>query len=514
MPNYRSPGIYVEEVDRGSRPIEGVGTAVAAFIGFTERGPVGEPKLVTNWSQFTTLFGGFVKGSYLAQSVYGYFNNGGGACYITRLPASVDAPPAVPMAALPGRGQSGRPALQMSAKDPNATDVIVEVGAPDEGAPEEQFTLTIRRGVGEPEVFRNVTFGRGRGTSNVVEVVNSQSRLIEITEADTSGTLAERAPAIGTSVALSRQIAISTTELTPATFVGVAADRTGILGYEAYDNVTMVCVPDLMSPLVAGKINDEGVRVIQTAMIDHCSAMQDRVAILDAPPGLSPQGILEWRRDIARYDSKYATLYYPWIQMGDPSGQETSILVPPSGHIAGIWARSDTERGVHKAPANEVVRGAIGLETMISSREQEELNPLGINCIRAFPGRGIRVWGARTLSSDPAWRYINVRRLFNFVEKSIEQGTQWVVFEPNDLDLWERVRRDVSAFLTRAWRDGALFGATPEESFYVKCDAELNTPEERDAGMLIVEIGLAPVKPAEFVVFRLSQYSGGAGLEE
>jgi hypothetical protein len=182
--------------------------------------------------------------------------------------------------------------------------------------------------------------------------------------------------------------------------------------------------------------------------------------------------------------------------------------------MAGIWARSDTERGVHKAPANEVVRGAIGLALDVTKSEQDSLNPNGVNCIRAFPGRGIRVWGARTLSSDPSWRYINVRRLFNFVEESIQVGTQWVVFEPNDLDLWQRVKRTISAFLTRVWRDGALFGATPGEAFYVKCDAENNPPETRDVGQLIVEIGLAPVKPAEFVIFRISQYSGGGNVAE
>jgi phage tail sheath protein FI len=189
-------------------------------------------------------------------------------------------------------------------------------------------------------------------------------------------------------------------------------------------------------------------------------------------------------------------------------------LMPPSGHLAGIYARSDTERGVHKAPANEVIRGVIGIGTQVTKSEQDILNPLGINCIRAFPGRGIRVWGARTLSSDASWRYINVRRLFNFIEESIEVGTQWVVFEPNDVDLWERVKRDITAFLTRVWRDGALFGTTPAEAFYVKCDEELNPVEVRDAGMLIVEIGLAPVKPAEFVIFRISQWAGGAALEE
>ena len=182
--------------------------------------------------------------------------------------------------------------------------------------------------------------------------------------------------------------------------------------------------------------------------------------------------------------------------------------MPPSGHMAGIWARNDDTRGVHKAPANEVVRGAITLELNITKAEHDLLNPDGINCIRAFPGRGIRVWGARTLSSDPAWRYLNVRRLFNYIEESILEGTQWVVFEPNDIRLWGRVKRTINAFLLRVWRDGALFGATPDQAFFVKCDERTTRPRSVDAGQLIVEIGIAPVKPAEFVVFRIAQFSG------
>jgi phage tail sheath protein FI len=174
-----------------------------------------------------------------------------------------------------------------------------------------------------------------------------------------------------------------------------------------------------------------------------------------------------------------------------------------------VYARNDNERGVHKAPANEVIRGALSPEIQITKGEQDVLNPLGVNCIRTFVGRGIRVWGARTLSSDPAWRYVSVRRLFNYVEESIERGTQWVVFEPNDADLWARVRRDVGAFLTGVWRDGMLFGATPAEAFFVKCDAENNPSDVRDRGQLIIDIGMAPVKPAEFIVFRFSQYAGG-----
>ena len=190
----------------------------------------------------------------------------------------------------------------------------------------------------------------------------------------------------------------------------------------------------------------------------------------------------------------------------------TNRYVPPSGHIAGIWARNDSERGVHKAPANEVVRGAVELQTQLTRTEQELLNPIGVNAIRAFPGRGIRVWGARTLSSDPAWRYVNIRRLFNFLEKSILAATQFAVFEPNDEALWGKLRRSISAFLVNQWRSGALFGATADQAFFVKCDEETNPAEIIDAGQVRCAIGVAPVKPAEFVVFELSQFSGGTSV--
>ena len=184
------------------------------------------------------------------------------------------------------------------------------------------------------------------------------------------------------------------------------------------------------------------------------------------------------------------------------------IMVPPSGHMAGVWARTDNTRGVHKAPANEVVLGVNGLALPDHPRGAgRRSTSVGINCIRAFPGRGIRVWGARTLSSDPEWRYLNVRRLFNYISESIMEGTQWAVFEPNDERLWIRLRISVSSFLTRTWREGALFGATPDEAFYVKCDAETNPPDVIDAGQVVIEIGISPVKPAEFVIFRISQYT-------
>ncbi len=529
---YQSPGVYVEEVDRGTKPIEGVGTAVAAFIGFTERaeepghngsGPVpllNKATLVTNWNQFAQKFGGFVEGAYLPNAVYGYFANGGGRCYVISVNTlGVSDDPAMAtaaQAALPSVGDPKAESLLIKAKQggPVGNEIDVSIAhespppaAEGEEAPAETdtFVLTIGRGKSEVERFDGVTLGSG--ARNVATVVNAQSQLVQVEILRKTGKLAERRPAPGSYSLQGGEIKALT--VSAPQFEGDTARREGIGALEALDDVTMVCVPDLMSSYERGDLDLEGVKAVQTTVLNHCERMKYRFAILDAPPGMSPQQIGDWRKNQAGYDSKFGALYYPWIATPNPLGANgASMLVPPSGYLAGIFARTDDQRGVHKAPANEVVMGSIGLEVNVTKGEQDGLNPMGVNCIRAFPGRGIRVWGARTLSSDPSWRYVNVRRLFNYVEASIENGTQWVVFEPNDQDLWARVRRDVSAFLRLVWRSGALFGATPEQAFYVKCDEELNPPEVRDVGQLIIEVGMAPVKPAEFVIFRISQWAG------
>ncbi|MEV6691994.1 phage tail sheath subtilisin-like domain-containing protein [Micromonospora sp. NPDC051196] len=211
--------------------------------------------------------------------------------------------------------------------------------------------------------------------------------------------------------------------------------------------------------------------------------------------------------------SDFGALYYPWLRVRDPLSGEL-VLTPPSGHVAGIWARTDALRGVHKAPANEPVRGAVDLGHLVTRAEHDVLNPKGVNVIRYFPGEGIRVWGARTLAAEASeWRYLNVRRLSIAIEQAIANGTRWMVFEPNDFTLWRSIRRDIGAFLTRVWRDGALLGRTPEEAFFVKCDEETNPADVRDAGMVVAHIGIAVVKPAEFVVFKLSQWAGGTETE-
>jgi phage tail sheath protein FI len=510
MPTYLSPGVYVEEVESGSRPIEGVGTAVAAFAGLAQSGPYNQPTLVTNWSQFTQTFGDFADGSYLAHAVYGYFLNGGGSCYVVRVGGDGNGSASSARGQLMSATDATLGAYRVSAVEAGdaGNGLTVEVAEPGDGAPEDTFQLIVRRGNKVEETFDNLTTRKTK--QNVVTVVNAQSKLIRLEEM-TTGAALER-PAAG-AVTLAGGGAVAPARVAPEDYVGDTADRTGFGGLEAIDPVTMVCAPDLMAAYQQGAIDLEGVQAVQQAMIAHCELMGDRVAILDPPPGLNAQQIREWRLEKAGYDSKYATLYWPWVKVFDPGKGET-VPVPPSGHMAGIWSRNDDTRGVHKAPANETIRGAVGLEMQITKSEQDLLNPQGINCIRAFPGRGIRVWGARTLSSDPAWRYLNVRRLFNYLEESILNGTQWVVFEPNDQALWARMRRTISAFLGNEWLKGALFGLTPQDAFYVKCDAETNPAEVIDAGQVICEIGVAPVKPAEFVVFRLSQFSGGANLTE
>jgi phage tail sheath protein FI len=292
-------------------------------------------------------------------------------------------------------------------------------------------------------------------------------------------------------------------------FAGSESARNGINGLAVADDVTMVIVPDLITAATDadGKVDLNLWRSVQTALISHCEQNGNRMAILDAPPGMTPQQIKDWRSDIAMYDSAYAALYYPWVKVENPIGVNGNreVFIPPSGHIAGVWARTDESRGVWKAPANDTIRGVLDIERSITQNEQSLLNPIGINCIRPFGTRGIRIWGARTLASDSDWRYINVRRLFNMVESTILEGTQWAVFEPNDMALWEGVQRTLNGFLRGLWSAGALFGTTAEQAFYVKCDAETNPPESIDEGKLVVEVGIAPVKPAEFVIFRISQ---------
>jgi phage tail sheath protein FI len=528
VPNYLSPGVYVEEVASGSRPIEGVGTSVAAFVGLAPVGPLNEPTLVTNWSQYVAEFGEFTDGYYLAHSVYGFFNNGGTAAYVVRVGGTdtgtaqaapqTNAAAAAPQAITAGESVAlGAFKVAAIAAGTNGGALTVEVQDAEGEKDADRFKLVVKDG---DTIVENFDVSAKKSARNfVVTQVKQRSKTITLEEAVAGGQLARpeaQAVTLAPPVAAPAPAATGGTvaRIESGQFIGDSADRTGFGGLEALDEINMVAVPDLMAIYQQGLIDLEQVKAVQLGLVAHCELMGDRMAVLDPPPGLNARDIRKWRMEVAGYDSRYAALYYPWVKVFDPSSGQTKV-VPPSGHMSGIWARNDSERGVHKAPANEIVRGAVDLELQITRGEQDLLNPVGVNCIRAFPGRGIRVWGARTLASDPAWRYLNVRRYFNYLEESILIGTQWVVFEPNDQALWARIRRNISAFLVNEWRNGALFGQRPEDAFYVKCDEETNPVESVDLGRVVCEIGIAPVKPAEFVVFRLAQFSGGGGeLEE
>jgi uncharacterized protein len=296
------------------------------------------------------------------------------------------------------------------------------------------------------------------------------------------------------------------------------ADKLGLYAFDDVDDMALMCAPGLADAQ-------------QKEMLEHCETRKDRFAVLDGP--LVSDGAME----IPASEKGFGAMYVPWLKITKPSWfvgdqdhikvtgpnrrklhktSKNEVFVPPSGHVAGIMARIDTERGVHKAPANELVMGITGLSQNINRIEQGQYNDRGINVIRSFKDRGIRVWGARTLAtkSDPSWKYINVRRLFIMIEQSIMVGSQWAVFEPNDHTLWKKLTRDVRAYLMRVWRSGALFGQTPEEAFYVKCDDETNPRYLIDAGQVNVQVGICPVKPAEFVVFSIGQWDGGGLIEE
>jgi uncharacterized protein len=414
MPEYLAPGVYVEEVPSAVKPIAGVGTSTAGFIGVSANitdawdparkagmpaRPTGEaypqtavlsPQPVNSWTEFTQKFGDIQAGpgaeqgnQYLAHAVYGFFNNGGTRCWVTRIGAAGDL----------------EPALQQ---------------------------------------------------------------------------------------------------------------------FESIDEIAIVAAPLPPAP----DVDASALNAAQAALVAHCERMEDRVAILDSSRDIPDNRLVIsasaddpgiWRP--AANPKGYGAFYFPWIEVANPLGDTATRAVPPSGHLAGIYARSDAERGVHKAPANEVVVGALGVRYPVSKILQASLNPRGVNCLRAFDGT-VKVYGGRSLASDPQgdpeWTYINVRRLVNFLRESIDQGTQWVVFEPNAPELWSKIRRNVSAFLNGVWTSGALLGTAPEQAFYVRCDETTNPPEVRDLGQVVAEIGVAVVKPAEFVVFRLSQWAGAA----
>lgn len=577
--DYFAPGVYVEEVSKGSRAIQGLSMSVAGFVGFTEdvRGDAElfEPVLITSWSQYLENFArlgsdGFAKftgkdgkpcWAYLPFAVKGWFENGGGRCWVvslgTKLPVRDDVPQ-LPgeqiVSALTAVGTTGKkPSLLLQLKEAKEEEGRVRVFIePDEPIPPENpneeafntgeyFKVTVRRGneilegpfehltMQHPETATEEELAAGVYVLEALqasEYLDVQLALNEDAEAiDPRGflPLALR-PANGAYEVRPREMRYRTRRWYRETY-GSEPRKTGIQGLFQIDEVAMVACPDLMLAYEQELISLQQLHGVYELMITNCENSAPgpayRMTVLDPPPvkprrsdfpispeQQKPQDVESWLMDSFGRRSQFAALYYPWIQVPNPGDAGKPLTIPPSGHMMGLWCRTDETRGIHKAPANEMPRGTVGLAYDVNFREQELLNPAGINCIRKFRNRGTLVWGARTLAQkdDTDWRYVSVRRIISYIEKSIEEGTQWAVFEPNDEDLWARVTRTVKNFLERIWRQGALFGSTPDEAFYVKCDAELNTPETMKLGQLFIEVGICPVRPAEFVVFRVSQW--------
>ena len=540
MPEYLAPGVYVEEIEIGPKPIEGVSTSTAGFLGPTERGPV-SPKLITSYDEFERLYGGFRNDTNLAYSIDGFFRNGGKRCYVARIHNHNPDDPGI----AGSQEAAGEGVLTINALGPGDWGNRIYYKIENSNLHDDQqndieflnfFKLTIiyyGSKISEAamqEDVQNISGGnplkplKGRIIEeyndisiqpasssyykNNVDGVSQLVRIYDNFEEEKLNPDQIKRPGEAAGIALKplangngNNSEITTTSYDGAVNLVIADDppiNTGLNGLAEIDDISIIVAPD-----------DGFDTVLSNKLVDHCSSLKNRFAVLNTQ--------INAAADVGKIstpqDNKYAAIYFPWINVIDPVTGDKK-LIPPSGHIAGIYARTDIDRGVHKAPANEPIRGVVSLQVNIDKSKQEILNPKGINVIRNFPGRGNLVWGARTISKDPLWKYVNVRRLFIFIEKSVERSTQWAVFEPNNERLWSRIKATLTQFLTAVWKDGALMGTTPEEGFFVKCDRTTMTQSDIDNGKLIVIVGIAPVKPAEFVIFRFAQTQAGSDVEE
>lgn len=568
MPEYLSPGVYVEEFESGSKPMEGVGTSTAGFIGLSVKGPdIGVPQLVTSFADFRRKYGGYLSQSefedyrFLAYAVEHFFINGGTRAFIMRV-----APPDAKCA----ESVSEQEIIKFTAKNPGKWGNFIRVIITPSSKAKTQILSIDELPQGKMYKIKNAA---GFQTGDIIafsdgneiqynKISSIQDNLISFTgdfTGDVTDTNILPAKTISTcefnvevkyddNVELYENVSLNVSAsnyvknkmaksdllniscnipeteesdspfsmfagknkdilvigmdggsdgtkeaLSPADFIGTdngPGKRTGIQSFIDNDVVSIISVPG---------VTDANV---QLSLVAHCESLGSRFAVLDIPRDSKKIDDVMAQRSI--FDSSYAALYHPWLEIFDPLDKK-NIAIPPSGSVIGIYARSDNSRGVHKAPANEVIRACVGLDCMYNKGEQDILNPKGVNLIRSFPGQGIRVWGARTVSSNSLWKYVNVRRLFIYLEESIKANTNWVVFEPNDELLWVRVKRTIDVFLNTVWRSGALAGGSPSEAFFVNVGRETMTQDDIDNGRLICVIGIAPVKPAEFVIFRITQ---------
>ena len=563
MAEYLSPGVYVEEYDNSPRSIEGVGTSTAGFVGLAEKGPsIGAPSLVTSFKSFTKQFGGFLSEfthgefRYLANSVEQFFANGGTRCFVSRV-VPADAKAAAKTAGIltaeaANEGKWGnRIQISFNTVTKKKMQLLSEAGEgyiakTTDGFREGDLVVVNGEYNKIKSIFDNAIVFEQPFTGKVVDDTLIPKTVLYLVNVDVSIRYNDEAEVftdlcfnvtapnyIGTKLASSEIAKVTVAPMTEignpveailgegqtsgmitleggsdgtmskvnaATFIGEdggPGKRTGIQSFVENEFVSMMAVPGVTIPEVI------------VALVGHCENLKSRVAVIDMPKDLyKTKDLIEYRNMI---DSTYAAMYHPWIQVFDRASGKPDF-VPPSGAVLGVYSRTDINRGVHKAPANETVF-CTGLKTNYTKSEQDILNPEGINLIRSFPGQGIRIWGAKTASNNSAFKYINVRRLFIYVEESIKANTNWVVFEPNDATLWQRVSMTISSFLDGMWRTGMLAGSSASEAYFVEIGPSTMSRDDIMNGRLICNIGIAPSRPAEFVIFRVTQHTAEAGGE-
>jgi phage tail sheath protein FI len=632
MPEYLTPGVYVEETSFRSRSIEGVATSTAGVAGLTRYGPVPhtlpfgttppglrqappavkDPPLITSFREFERAFGGLGRvadrPNYTALAARAFFDNGGRRLYVARVfPFQRDAGGDIDDTQFAQRtvAAGGTDLAQWRARWPGGAggefqvlvrlrrskNVLVET-ADAQGQPTvrlrsvREFSLVevvtvpdpTRRSDDEPLVPDTIRVVRRNQATGQHELEGPDGReqpqagqacfhlqlevrvrwgdredsyaelaihpqhprsifavlgredpqdefalvwlrwLADATPSDQElvGVLQQLVPALPTSEdGLLLDGGTDGGDLTTDLLRGdesdpddLARSASGLFALREVEDIAIVLAPDTM------QFDDvDNRRVAVGHLITHCEQLRYRMAIVDPPADSSISEVREFR---SKFDTKYAALYYPWLEIldptavPDPGAPPPKLMVPPSGFVAGIYARNDIERGVYKAPANEVIRGITRFQTNVTFDRQSVLNPEGVNALRFFEGRASRVWGARTMSSDPEWKYVNVRRLFIYLEHSIDRSTQWAVFEPNNERLWSSIRQSIEDFLLVTWRSGALMGNRPEEAYFVRCDRTTMTQNDLDNGRLICLIGVAPTYPAEFVIFRIGQFTADA----
>jgi len=501
VPSYLSPGVYFEElspdrlgllpsverpVPQAVRPIRPVrsrwkdASSTAILIGFADKGPFDEPVYLRSWSQYESTFGSWIEGAFLAFAVHGYFQNGGTACWVIRSGFEHTDPPVRAEASIPGADEHAG-ALVLTARYGGPVTNEIEVEITDSAIAPDRPTLFSMSVWVDGEVRERFDDLETAGPRQAHDIVNRLSREVVVRSL-------RAAPARG-KFRLDgwRPADADGPSAPPAGAVTAALSRSVEAIRGLTDQADVVCMPDLMAMFIQGMVELEDLKALQLLLIDTCWDAGTLTTILDPPPALSPQQVREWRVDFTAFDAPCAALYYPWIAVRHPS-TEQDLFVPPSGHVAGMIARVASTAGLHRAPANEELAGATGVEYPLSRREIDLLHPIGINPIASVIGAGARVMGARTMSSDPAQRQLARKRVVDFVSANVQHRMNWVVHEPSEPLLWEQIAGELDNLLGLLFRAGVLAGAAPENAYVVRCDSGTNPPELRDFGQVIAEV--------------------------